>query len=203
VAPFSWSPEVVDVLESGTLAHSSGPVRDAGGRRIGTFNSIWRREPDGRWRVVFDKGCPVCDRGPAALSAAHRTALTDSVRAFTLAMVQDVSREGPVAWRRHFAEDPAFFMAAEGRLQFPSSDSASRAIAGLARMIRSIELRWGDELRVDALAPGLAMVAAPYVEVRVDSGGRRVQETGYFTGLAEHHAEGWRFRNAHWSLALP
>ncbi len=57
-APFSWSPDVVEVLESGTLALSSGPVRDPSGRQIGTFNSIWRRDPDGRWRVVFDKGCP-------------------------------------------------------------------------------------------------------------------------------------------------
>jgi ketosteroid isomerase-like protein len=60
-APFSWSPEIVEVLESGTLALSSGPVRDPTGRQIGTFNSIWRRDPDGQWRVVFDKGCPVCD----------------------------------------------------------------------------------------------------------------------------------------------
>jgi ketosteroid isomerase-like protein len=44
-----------------TLALSSGPVRDASGRRVGTFNSVWRREGDGRWRVVFDKGCRVCE----------------------------------------------------------------------------------------------------------------------------------------------
>jgi ketosteroid isomerase-like protein len=60
-APFSWEPERVAVLDSGTLALSSGPVRDPDGNRIGTFNSIWRLEPDGRWRVVFDKGCPPCD----------------------------------------------------------------------------------------------------------------------------------------------
>lgn len=64
-APFSWMPERVEVLESGTLALSSGPVLDPGGERIGTFNSVWRLEPDGRWRVVFDKGCPPCDcEGP-------------------------------------------------------------------------------------------------------------------------------------------
>lgn len=57
-APFSWEPETVEVLASGTLALSSGPVRDPAGRRIGTFNSVWRREGDGRWRVIFDKGCP-------------------------------------------------------------------------------------------------------------------------------------------------
>jgi ketosteroid isomerase-like protein len=56
-APFSWEPEVVEVLESGTLALTSGPVRDPQGKQIGTFNSVWRREADGRWRVIFDKGC--------------------------------------------------------------------------------------------------------------------------------------------------
>ena len=55
--PFSWEPETVEVLASGTLAISSGPVRDPDGKQIGTFNSIWRREADGEWRVVFDKGC--------------------------------------------------------------------------------------------------------------------------------------------------
>ncbi len=60
-APFSWRPEVVEVLESGTLAHSSGPVMDPDGKVFGTFNSVWRLDADGRWRVVFDKGCPVCD----------------------------------------------------------------------------------------------------------------------------------------------
>ena len=57
-APFSWAPETVEVLRSGTLALSSGPVRDPACNRTGTFNSIWRREADGTWRVVFDKGCP-------------------------------------------------------------------------------------------------------------------------------------------------
>jgi len=57
-APFSWQPESVEVLDSGTLAHSSGPVFAPDGRRIATFNSIWRREADGRWRIVFDKGYP-------------------------------------------------------------------------------------------------------------------------------------------------
>ncbi len=56
-APFSWEPEEVVVLASGTLAHSSGPVRNPAGEQVGTFNSVWRLEADGRWRVIFDKGC--------------------------------------------------------------------------------------------------------------------------------------------------
>ena len=61
VPPFSWRPETVEVLQSGTLAHSSGPVTSAKGKPFGIFNSIWRLEPDGQWRVVFDKGCDTCD----------------------------------------------------------------------------------------------------------------------------------------------
>jgi ketosteroid isomerase-like protein len=55
-APFSWHPDVIEVLESGDLAISSGPVLDPEGKEVGRFNSIWRKEADGQWRVVFDKG---------------------------------------------------------------------------------------------------------------------------------------------------
>lgn len=59
-APFSWEPESVSVLDSGSLGLSSGPVLDPAGNRIGTFNSIWRRLPEGNWEIVFDRGCPPC-----------------------------------------------------------------------------------------------------------------------------------------------
>ena len=64
-APFSWRSESVEVIESGKLAHSSGPVFNPKGERMGTFNSVWRREKDGIWRVVFDKGCPPCNCPPS------------------------------------------------------------------------------------------------------------------------------------------
>jgi len=64
-APFSWAPEHVEVLDSGELGFSSGPVFDPAGKRVGTFNSVWRKEKDGKWRIVFDNGCPRCDCGEA------------------------------------------------------------------------------------------------------------------------------------------
>jgi ketosteroid isomerase-like protein len=65
-APFSWAPETVAVLDSGTIALSSGPVFDASGKRTGTFNSVWRREKDGRWKIILDNGCPPCNCTAAA-----------------------------------------------------------------------------------------------------------------------------------------
>jgi ketosteroid isomerase-like protein len=60
-APFSWEPDQVEVIDSGTLAHSSGPVYDPQGKLIGRFNSVWRQEAPGQWRIVFDKGQEICD----------------------------------------------------------------------------------------------------------------------------------------------
>ena len=60
-APFSWEPDEVEVLDSGTLALSSGPVYDPDGKLIARFSSIWRQESPGVWRIIFDKGSDVCD----------------------------------------------------------------------------------------------------------------------------------------------
>ena len=55
-APFSWDPDLVQVMESGDLALSSGPVMGPDGDVGGRFNSVWRKGSDGVWMVVFDKG---------------------------------------------------------------------------------------------------------------------------------------------------
>lgn len=60
-APFSWRPERIEILQSGALAASSGPVFDASGRKIAEFSSIWRLDADGQWHIVFDDGHDVCE----------------------------------------------------------------------------------------------------------------------------------------------
>jgi len=57
-APFSWEPDQVEVLASGDLALSTGLVKDPAGVVSARFNSIWQRQGDGRWLVIFDKGGP-------------------------------------------------------------------------------------------------------------------------------------------------
>lgn len=60
-APFAWAPQDVVVLSSGELGLSSGPVYAADGTKVSFFTSTWRREPDGRWLIVLDRGCPACE----------------------------------------------------------------------------------------------------------------------------------------------
>jgi ketosteroid isomerase-like protein len=68
-APFSWQPEAATVLDSGTLGLSAGPIFTPDGKRVGTFNSVWRRQDDGTWKVIFDRGCPPCECPPAEAAA--------------------------------------------------------------------------------------------------------------------------------------
>ena len=60
-APFSWEPDQVLVMTTGQLAMSSGPVRDPAGQLVGRFNSVWRQESPGVWRIVLDMGSDACE----------------------------------------------------------------------------------------------------------------------------------------------
>lgn len=59
-APFSWEPDEVEVLASGTLAKTAGPVHGPDGKLIARFSSVWRLEAPNTWRIVFDGGVEVC-----------------------------------------------------------------------------------------------------------------------------------------------
>ena len=59
-APFSWKPEIVEVLGSGRLGYSEGPVADPDGVVVARYASTWRLDADGEWKVVFDNGSEVC-----------------------------------------------------------------------------------------------------------------------------------------------
>jgi ketosteroid isomerase-like protein len=60
-APFSWTPEIVEVAADGALGYSEGPVASPIGAVSSRYYSTWRRDADGRWRVVFDNGYRICN----------------------------------------------------------------------------------------------------------------------------------------------
>ena len=137
------------------------------------------------------------------LTPERRSAEEQSVRRFAATVAADVSREGPGAWRKHFSDSPAFFMAVNGHLEFADSAAATKGIEQVAQVLPHIELRWGDDLRVDVLTPEFAMVASAYHEILTDREGHEVQADGFFTGLVERRGGRWQFRNAHWSAPVP
>jgi len=68
-APFSWAPDRVAVNAAGTTGLTAGGVYDANGNHIGNFNSVWMKQADGTWKVLFDGpgSAPAClDAVPAS-----------------------------------------------------------------------------------------------------------------------------------------
>ena len=53
-APFSWGPERVVVNGNGTLGLSTGPVFDPAGKHVGNYSSIWQKQGNGAWKILFD-----------------------------------------------------------------------------------------------------------------------------------------------------
>jgi hypothetical protein len=143
-----------------------------------------------------------CGREPPDLDGAHADAMRDSVRQFAVQIARDLARDGPAAWLRHFERDAAFFMASDGVLVFPDHDSATVFVEGLARAVSSVDLEWID-LRVEPVAPGLAVIASAYHEAITDTAGATTTFSGYVTGLARHTDRGWRLRDLHWSSPAP
>jgi hypothetical protein len=121
-----------------------------------------------------------------SLTPASTAIVEDGVRGFMQAVAHDVTVDGPAAWRKEFADSPSFFMAADGQMVFPDNAAATKGIQDLALDIKQIELVWGNDLRVDPLMPDLAGVAVSYHEVRVNTIGLRVEDAGFFTGIAEY-----------------
>jgi hypothetical protein len=148
----------------------------------------------------YKRGTISCDT--ESLTPARANAVEAGVQAFARAVAHDVTEEGPLAWRRYFEAGPEFFMAVNGQMAFPNGSAADKGTQNVALTIKKIELKWGDDLRVDPLTPELAVVAAPWHEIQVDAAGHRTEEAGFFTGLAEYRDGRWQFRDAHWSAVL-
>lgn len=161
-------------------------------------------------RLVFVLAAIVCagcglvktDRRPM-MTPGMRQAVTENVRQFMQTVAHDVTQDGPTAWEKHFQNSPNFFMANDGQLVFPDTRAAAQGTEAFARTIKHIELRWGNDLRIDPLTINFAVVAASYQEVQLDNANQTVNESGFFTGVAENREGKWQLRNAHWSEAVP
>ena len=60
-ASVTWTPDFIDVSDDGTLGYTYGrytwKVRGDSGRMTefsGIFHTVWKRQPDGTWRYVWD-----------------------------------------------------------------------------------------------------------------------------------------------------
>lgn len=133
------------------------------------------------------------------LTPERAVAVTRAVNMFMQTVARSVTEDGPTAWLSFFDSGSAFFMVVNGQLAFPNAAAAQQGTRQFAKTINRIDLKWGDDLRIDPLTADLAVVATSWHETMVSAAGRRDEQGGYFTGLAEYRDGRWQFRDAHWS----
>jgi ketosteroid isomerase-like protein len=111
-----WWPQRVVAARSGDLALSVGPSV-INGKRGGYYATIWRREPNGGWKWIYDGGAAAdaskapgpeaptrLDR-PAAAGEPSPALAFDKVRTAESALAQTAEGDATAAYRRVLAAD--------------------------------------------------------------------------------------------------
>jgi ketosteroid isomerase-like protein len=99
-AQLLWEPRFGDAAASGELGWLTGPstsinpARNNGAPRHGNYASVWKRQPDGSFKVIMDVGVnqPAAVTFPAGLTRAPRAGTFSGVTANATAMLADADR---------------------------------------------------------------------------------------------------------------
>ena len=159
-----WEPRYGDISASGDLGYLTGPVRsinparDNGQPRHSIYASIWKRQPDGTFKVVMDMGVPTpaavvfpkgftrAPHGDAPAGGASADVATRSLRDADAALTA-AERTGQVeAYRGH--------LAANARLHRPGVMPLVGEKAILACLASQPALASGDSRFAEAASSG-------------------------------------------------
>jgi len=143
-----WWPQKVVAARSGDLALSIGPWA-IGGKRGGYYATVWRKEPDGRWKWIYDGGAAADPskapdaKTPATLAptakAGERSpaAAFESVRAAEIALAKTAEEDAPKAYRQALSTD-AWLLGPEGAEVLTPVALAERLDARPERMVLTL-----------------------------------------------------------------
>jgi hypothetical protein len=124
----------------------------------------------------------------------------EEIGQLAIKMESDISKNGPVAWLNYFEESPDFFMASNGELVFKDYQGANSFITKvLVKNIAKIALKLTN-IHVDPYTAVWGSIGADFNEDLTDPSGKTIGIDGYFTATVHKTANGWKLRNAHWSI---
>lgn len=136
--------------------------------------------------------------GCRAIEQADVMTARTEVRVWADHLARDLGRDGPEAWPRYFLDDPSFFMAVDGKVQFLDHAQAQKFCSEFDARTARVDLVW-ESIRIDALDPMHVVLGANYHESIVDVSGKTSTFAGYVTGVVVKTETGWKLQHLHWS----
>ena len=191
-SPLQWWPAYAGIARSGDLGFTTGPFHLRGQGYVGNYFTVWRKQPDGAWKWIFDGGVDVLDDAPPAEDAPverlpvapgdgeSAAAALRAVEALDAALATEAAEDAPAAIARRLSPDGRV-----NRAFLPRSaglDAASETLAGHAAAIR-FEPLGGAASRAGDLA-------FTYGNARWDAADEA--GIGYYARIWQLRPEGWQ-----------
>ncbi|HEX3632838.1 MAG TPA: DUF4440 domain-containing protein [Casimicrobiaceae bacterium] len=201
IEPFvlEWHPAVAAVARAGDLGFTTGPYAITGRAPAvrepaqGMFFSVWRRQPDGSWRVIVDGGVPTRAPVPDAAFGGDPQPLISVATAGGAAgqkALFDLEAQPLFGEATPAANGYAALLADEARLVIGPTPPALGRDAIVARLAeRELKFRW------ETLAAGVSRSDdLGYSYGRLHFLGARAKAPGYYVHV-------WmRDRGGHWRI---
>jgi ketosteroid isomerase-like protein len=186
-----WWPLWAGIARSGDLGFTTGPFT-LDGKPIGHYFTVWKKQPDGSWKWVFDAGVdadpagqppPGSPAGSLPLAAAG-SASPDAAAAEVKAAEAELARLAA----SDLAGATVAYMADDGRVHTDGMRPATTRdafAAALARRARAMELRY-----VGGGASQAGDMVWTYGEARWTDGDQA--RRGHYVRMWQKRREGWR-----------
>jgi ketosteroid isomerase-like protein len=207
-----WKPLFTDVSQAGDLGVSSGPweLTPDGAKEpqaFGYFVSIWRRQPNGEYRVIHDLGTRTepFDAAQKALpwkaapASPYQAKRPVDIRLETIALMQLDARfaaglaEGKLSdtYRKHLSDDARVYRVRS----YPRTTRAE-----IEAYLRESEQDWVKLTPLQATVADSADLAYAWGELAVTTK-EGPERTGYYTHVWKRNAAGeWKLSIDVWSL---
>ena len=144
--------------------------------------------------------CGACQQPVAAFTPEHANAIRDSV---TTALDSFRRYSAAARWdslASLYSDSSDFRFAESGAIQYESRASIQGALRTVPRGTR-IETSY-EALRIDPLAPGVAVASGLFTTRFVDSTNSDYQFSGAISMVWVHEPSGWRIRHGHSSAPV-
>ena len=187
-----WWPVFAGVARSGDLGFTTGPAA-SNGTRFGHYFTVWRRQPDGSWRWVYDGGSsadPKAQPGPdfeptilpvSTEGSASPAVAMDEVRTAEAALAGAARTDQKAA---HLA------LMAENGLLYVSTQPPAKSVDAFAQALDA----WPATFEFGATEGGGASDAGDMVWSYGPAAWVRGEQhrTGYYMRLWQKQPGGWR-----------